>query len=148
MPDRRSVQMAGQDHARPAFGTGRLAIPWQNVAVSRAPNGSGRSASWLIGSLRNTLERHLCSFGIAASKIGERDDANEPFVTIEHRQPPHLMLGHGLCGVAHVVILETVINTLRHDLTHRGVAGGPVLGDGAHDDVTVSHHSDEAIVFP
>ena len=57
------------------------------------------------------------------------------------------MLRHDLRRAFRVVVLETVADTLRHDLTDRRVAGGPLLGDRPYNDIPVGNHADKAVVL-
>jgi hypothetical protein len=57
------------------------------------------------------------------------------------------MLRHDLRFALRVIVLEAVADALRHHLTDRRVAGGPLLRDRTYDDIPFGDHADETVVF-
>ena len=73
----------------------------------------------------------------------ERDDAHEPFVSIEDRQPPDLFLHHQLLGVVRVLILETIHDFRRHAVADESGFRIAAFSHGAHGQVAIGEHSDQ-----
>jgi hypothetical protein len=102
---------------------------------------AGELAPRCAGRLGNAFERRLLRFLAGPRQIGQRDDSDQPLVAVEDRQSPHLMLGHHLCRILEVTVLEAEEDAFRHDVADRRDAGALLLGDGARDDVAVGDHA-------
>src|SRR5262245_48318530 len=81
---------------------------------------------------------------VALGKIGQRQDANQPLVAVEHRQAADLLLAHVLLDHRGVLVLEAVFDVAGHDLADRR-APALALGDGPHGNVAVADHADQAV---
>src|SRR5215213_11590189 len=74
------------------------------------------------------LQGFLALFlGPAGRQIAERDDADEPLVAVQHRQPPHRPLAHLAADLLRVLVLEAEADLLRHRIAHLGLVGVAAL---------------------
>src|SRR5262249_23683290 len=70
-------------------------------------------------------------------EIAERDDTNEPSLTIENRQSTDLALVHDIGGLFHFLIGVAVEDVGCHDITDARVAWVVPFRGGTNGDVTV-----------
>src|SRR5215510_13754741 len=81
----------------------------------------------------------------AQGQIGDRNDADQSLLPIEHWQPPDLVVGHVLCDVLDVFVLEAVEDFLAHYLTDRRLRRLS-LGYRTGCDIPVGDHTYQSIV--
>ena len=95
------------------------------------------------GNLAQRIADALAALGLG--EIGQRQDADQPLVAVEHRQPTNLQLAHVLRDVGGILVLVAVPDVTTHHLAHR--RPGPLaFGDGPHGDVAVGDGAEQAII--
>src|SRR5689334_2087097 len=78
--------------------------------------------------------------------VGERDDAGQPAVAVEHRQAVHLALLHEAEGGLDVVVDAAGMDLARHRVAHGDRLGRLVLRRRGHADVAVRDHAHDATI--
>jgi hypothetical protein len=73
----------------------------------------------LSAGVRNSFERVRGRSISVQSEVAERDDADQPFVSIEHRQAMHLNVAHIARDLFDGLIFEAVLHLARHHITYR-----------------------------
>lgn len=62
----------------------------------------------LPAGLGDALKRRLLGIDVITRKIGERDASDQSLVTVHHRQPADLVLGHQFGRALDVVVVEAI----------------------------------------
>jgi hypothetical protein len=84
---------------------------------------------------------------VADRQITQRHPADGALAAVEDREPAYLLLLHQLCRRLHALILVTETDVAAHRLAHGHLLRVAAFGDGAHRDVAVRNHRDQAVVF-
>lgn len=89
-------------------------------------------------------EMGLTSLG----KISEGDHANQPLLTVHHRQSADLLFSHIVSDVVDFFVLENIAHVGGHHLPYFGTRRILALRDEAKCDVTIRYHADKPVTFP
>src|SRR5579884_3774353 len=79
-------------------------------------------------------------------RIGQRDNANETFITVDDGQTAHLDVAHVLDNMLYVLVLVAVFHIASHHVPDMGAAA-LALRKAPHNDIAISDGPDEAVVF-
>src|SRR3546814_15399697 len=83
---------------------------------------------------------------VGRGEVAEGQDADQPFVAVDHGQPADLLLRHALANRIGVVVVEAVLHLCRHHLTHRRLRVA-TAGHRAHGDVTGGEPYQQPVVL-
>ena len=87
--------------------------------------------------------------GCRMTNIAQTNDANHPFILIDHRQSTELQLLHVPHRLDEVIVLPAAVNSFRHHIARLCATGIEVVARKAFaDDVAVCHHPDQSVVLP
>src|SRR5688572_22580471 len=82
---------------------------------------------------------------IGLRQVTQRNNADKPFLAVQHWQTPNLDVAHILQNMAGFLILEAKFYVCAHDLSRRSIRSQP-LCDAANGDVPIGYHSHQPVV--